>query len=421
MSAQRGSSLLSMGAVAEVEFDPTDPRTWFMIQHRENQGLDRIEITAQFHDHSMTLAGIPASKFYYDARTTVNVMAAVAAYYGFDSGRASFDIYNIEAEAMGAKMIYADNAMPTIDFRAPLVKGPDDLAKLKPPDWLTTARAPYALDVTKLNTRMGANRGLFCAPFSLAVGVRSYPKLIRDMKRDPKFAHEIFTRLVDDVLPSYLQTQKDYCGVTMALGADAWSAFPNVPPEMHEEWVVPYAMRLFQNCQSFGVMALTVAAADYCEERIERFDKQILFNLLDIQSKLFGGTPTFFLGMGRLVDLPLEPLVEYLDAYKEKDVQASLTAGINARLLRDGPVEKIVESVKRYIDVLGRDHNLSVWLANIPADAPPEHIHAAVAATHTYGQRPIAENLDEIEVQVPERESFQEYADKMSEGAGLGI
>ena len=90
-------------------------------------------------------------------------------------------------------------------------------------------------------------------------------------------------------------------------------------------------------------------------------------------------------------------------------MRLSIIASLNARLLRDGPVEKIVDTVKRFIDMLGRDHNLAISLANVPADTPSPHIHTAVAATHTYGHFPIAPNLDDIPFQPPQREPFEEY------------
>jgi hypothetical protein len=102
-------------------------------------------------------------------------------------------------------------------------------------------------------------------------------------------------------------------------------------------------------------------------------------------------------------------------------MRVSIVASLNARLLRDGPVDKIIDTIKRYIEVLGRDHNLAISLANIPADTSPRHIHTAVAATRTYGRLPLARNLDEVALQVPERESFQEYLEKMSSGTGLNI
>jgi len=114
-------------------------------------------------------------------------------------------------------------------------------------------------------------------------------------------------------------------------------------------------------------------------------------------------------------------VIEYLAPYKTNSVRMTISVGVNARLLRDGPVERIVAYIKRLIDLLGRDHNISFWLANIPADTPSEHIHAAVAAVHTYGRRPIAGDLDAVELHIPERESFQEYVAEVSRGTGLGI
>ena len=45
-------------------------------------------------------------------------------------------------------------------------------------------------------------------------------------------------------------------------------------------------------------------------------------------------------------------------------------------------------------------------------DAPPEHIHAAVAACRTYGRYPAPDNLDDIPFEPPERESFEEFLEK---------
>lgn len=88
---------------------------------------------------------------------------------------------------------------------------------------------------------------------------------------------------------------------------------------------------------------------------------------------------------------------------------AFVAAGVDAALLQRGPVEAIVERIKLYIDKLARDGRCMIHLNQIPADTPPEHIHAAVAACHTYGQYPIADNLDDIHFENPRRESFAEF------------
>ncbi len=409
-------SLLIALPPAGAKLDPKDPGTWWAATAPRERG--RIEVSAQMHDHVMMLAGVPAKRFYYEPEVNFKVASAVAAYYGLDSPQAIGDVYNFEAEALGSTMIYGQNSMPTIDFRDPLIKTHKDLDDLTAPDWLDKPRIRFSLDLIKLGGALEC-LGFFCAPFSLAVGLCSYPGLIKFMKRDPQFAQAIFTKLVDDILPSYLKVMKEYTGVDTAVGADAWASYPNIPPEMAAEWAVGYDMRLFQNCQKFGMTATGIAEGDYCEEQLDKFDKSILFRCFDTQVKSFFGLPICFLGMGRWQDYPLEAVAEYLEPYKQQGIRGGVMAGINARMLRDGPPERIVDNVKRFVKVLGRDHNLSIFLSNIPADTPPQHVHAAVAAVCAYGRLPLTQNVDEVEFKMPQRESFQEYVQKMSNGAGL--
>jgi hypothetical protein len=75
-------------------------------------------------------------------------------------------------------------------------------------------------------------------------------------------------------------------------------------------------------------------------------------------------------------------------------------------------VDKIVDIIKRYIRTFAREHELSINLSNIPADTPSDHVHAAVAAIHTFGRKPIAENLDAIKFETPRREPFTEWKRK---------
>jgi hypothetical protein len=113
--------------------------------------------------------------------------------------------------------------------------------------------------------------------------------------------------------------------------------------------------------------------------------------------------------MGNWHIYPLEPVREYTDKLRQQGINIFIRAGVNARVVRDGPEEKIIAIIKRYISTLARDHELTIWLANIPADTPAQHVHAAVAAAHTYGRKPIVRDLNEVKVAVPQRETFQEW------------
>jgi hypothetical protein len=88
---------------------------------------------------------------------------------------------------------------------------------------------------------------------------------------------------------------------------------------------------------------------------------------------------------------------------------AFVTAGVDAALLQNGPLEVIVDRIKLYIDKMARDGRCMIHLNQIAAETPPEHIHAAVAACHAYGKHPIPDNLDDIHFEIPKRESFSQF------------
>jgi len=378
-------------------------------------GMETLTIGAQCHDHVMYLTKSPAKKFYSDFSFNFEMGEIVGRYYNMDFPAGGFDIYDLEVEALGGKLIYGENSMPTIDFRYPLIKTPEDLKKLKMKkvDFYKDGRYPTLLKGGGI-AQAGMTMVSFCSPFSLAVGLMGFPALIKAMRKQPNFAHEVFKFIVDDVLTPSIKAQNDATGALMGIGADAWACVPNLSPDEMKEWVVPYNQRVEMNAKKFGVMAMNVSG-DYCEERIEKFDPKILHASFDVEVASMGGTPAIFLGMGRWQDYPLEAVRDYTEKFRKEGKTVSVTAGINARLLRDGPVDKIVDTIKRYIDTFARDHDLTIFLMNVPYDTPSDHIHAAVAATHTYGKLPIADNLDDIKLVIPKRESFDEWL-KTEEG-----
>jgi hypothetical protein len=150
-------------------------------------------------------------------------------------------------------------------------------------------------------------------------------------------------------------------------------------------------------------------SAEYCEERLDNFDAGVLHNCFNVQLAIRESGPFLMLTQGRWHEYPLEAVREYTETYLKQGIRIGIILGINALLLRDGPVEKIVNTIKRFIDTFGRDHDLTISLANVPVDTPCSHVHAAVAAVHTYGRKPIADDLETIDFVLPVRESYGEW------------
>jgi len=399
-----------------IEIDPSDPKTWWNARAESLVPNESIVAAAQCPDHVRSLTDIPAHKLYTDPETHIRAAAAVSAYYEFDTLVTAHDIYNFEIEALGGKLIFGES-LPTIDIHQPLIASHKDLDKLVAPDrWVDKGRVRLSYEHSKLS---GA-AAMFCGPFSLAVGMRGYASLIRDMRRDPAFAHELFSRLVESIIPSYIKEGAGYTGMNVWIGADAWSSFPNLSPALYEKWVTPYALKLSQNLGQSGLFASLVGNADYCEEDLSKFSKEILWKCFDNQTAIAGGLPMLVLYMGRWQDYPLEPVIEYAESKKAQGIDTTImVAGVNARVLRDGPIDKILAAVKRLCVLAQHANVMSITAGSLPDDAPAEHIHAMIAAVRAYGALPIAEDLDKVEVHIPKRESFAEYVHKMSGGKGL--
>jgi uroporphyrinogen-III decarboxylase len=372
----------------------------------------------QCHDHAMTVAQVPARKFYWDAELMVDVHVAVQRWYGFDTFTIVPDAYNFEVEALGGKMIYSDAAMPTVDTNEPLIKERADLDKLGSLD-PSKGRIPMGVEVARLICEKVSGPlavGFFCSPFSFICQAMGYPRAVRALRRDRVLAQELFDYAENEAIFPFLKAQSEQPGVTQSAGADAWACFPNLTPEMVEEWIVPSAERMKEKGKrelGMNVMA-GLAAADYCEEDPAKFDKEIMFKCWAVARKLFL-MDVAFSAMGRTQDWNIEWLQEFAVQHGKGSRKLPIYASLNGRFVRDSTPEQIVDKIREWIDVLGRDGRVLFFIGNVPADTPPVNVHTIVHAVHTLGRYPIAEHLASIPIRPPAFQPFDEWLESQPE------
>jgi len=384
-------------------------RTFAMLLGRRSDVIPFMG--PQIHDHAMTVAGVPAYKYYFDAELLVDVQIAVERWYGFDTYTIIPDAYNFEVEALGAKMIYSDFAMPTVDRNQPLIQGPDDLARLRPLD-PSKGRIPMGVEAARLISERASGpfaMGFFCSPFSFLIQASDYTTVIRALKKDKAFAQDLFDFAENQAIFPYLQAQAE-AGVKQSAGADAWAAFPHLTPDLAQEWVIPSAERLAARAKKeLGLTAMAgLAACDYCEENPEKFDKDLMYRCWDI------GRQTFMIdvavsAMGRTQDWTMQWLQDYAKEHGRFGRKLPVFASLNARFMRDSSPQTIVEKIREWIDVLGRDGRVLFFIGNVPADTPPINVHTAVHAVHTLGRYPIADDLSSVEIDPPDFKPFDDW------------
>lgn len=393
---------------AQPALDPGLARALGVMMH---QPVDKIPFMGpQSHDHCMTVAKVPARKYYWDAELHADVQIAVQRWYGFDTFMVIHDAYNLEVEALGGKMIYGDNTMPTVDTANPLIKTPADLDRIGSLD-VSKGRIPMGVGLAKAIVEKAPGPfagGYFCSPFSFLCQAMGYPKALRAIKRDKVFAQELFDFAENQAIFPFLKAFSD-AGVKSATGPDAWSAFPDLTPELVEEWVIPSAQRLAAKAEKeLGMHALAgTAAADYCEEDPSKFDKAIMFKCWEACLKL---NPAFvFAFMGRTQDWDMHWMQEFALTHGPNGLKQPCYVGINGRFIRDSTPEQIVDLLRQWFDILARDGGLLISIANVPSDTAPVNIHTAVKAVRELGCYPIAPDLKAIKVPAATYQPFDEW------------
>jgi uroporphyrinogen decarboxylase len=339
-------------------------RTW--------QGsADRAPVVAQMHEFALACSGKPGRVFYRDAASLVDGIAGAALEFGLDLPGISYDVYNIELEALGQPILFPDRTAPVADDGFRLLADKCDLASLRPPDPGRTGRMPFVLGLQRgFRELTGQPPGLqFCAPFSLAALVRGYQRFIEDICLDPAFAHELLCFLTEQVIAPWIIRQKEeFPEAAAAAGADAFCSPPMTSPAIIEEFSIPYILRLRELCP-IKVTVVNWWGESSCPDPLQ---------LLDLKRKVSTG-------LIRVQD----PDLAALGARPFKDYAARhglvLELGLGEIPLHRGPIGEIEERIRSLIGDSCAGDRLIVYLASLNADTPPDNLRAAVAAVKRFG------------------------------------
>ncbi|MCX5909694.1 MAG: hypothetical protein NTY64_21600 [Deltaproteobacteria bacterium] len=245
-----------------------------------------------------------------------------------------------------------------------------------------------------------AARIRFCSPFSLAVNVRGIETLLMDILTAPQFAHRLLTFLTDEVLIPWVQAQREAIGQPKATGsgADAAASPPIVNVPILEEFVMPYVARMNEK------IGPVISVGNWGQSYLYRQPKHFR-RMLELMAKM---SPNLL--MCADPDVAATGPDPYVEFAQEKKIPLML--GVDSHLLQEGPIEKIVERCREYVQVGERvNRRLILFFNDIPVDTPPDHVHAAIAAVRHFGKYPIQE-LSLQSFRPTKSESFQSFRER---------
>lgn len=352
-----------------------------MGEYNFNQGFKRVARTmkgegdcppvfAQLHEFALQQSNESGVKFYQDPEIYVRGILNTTKNINLDIPDIVWDVYNIEAHALGGKIIFEEKASPVLD-QTPMIENEKDLAGLKIPDPEKSGRYPWAmacLEIFRELTGISSPHN-FCAPMSLATLLMGYEKLVVAIYTHPDFVHKVLTVLTEEVIAPYINAVfKKFKNCPAADGSDALSSLPFFTQDMIENFSVPYILRLKELCGEKVVVRNWWG--DSFSKNVDAFwdiKMRIGNQVLEVQDP-----DLFKVGTGKVM------------AYAKKK-GCPVIFGVDQTLLATGSPEEIKMRVKNYIKIGGKERKLILYLCNLNFATPVENINAAMSAVKESG------------------------------------
>lgn len=369
----QGAQISGEDPMPEFDFEVGYKR----LEKAMNGGTDEAAFIVQMHEFAMARSGFPAHEFYTNPAIFARGVCQTTVDCRFDVPSFIWDVYNVEAEALGVPLVLFEDMAPALDNVIPFIENEKDLAKLKSPDPATAGRLPMVAEILHQVKELTGRRPphCFCGPFTMAAHLMTFENLVVQMTQNPAFVHKVLEFIVDEVLiPIGEYMLKQFPDLPFYDGSDATASLPFITQEMQEEFAMEPILRMQRGLER--PVYVDNWWGDFYPEDRERFWE----NKLKV-------TPDFFKIQDP--DLWKVGLAQPMDFAKRK--KKSVVLGIDNNLFQNGPPEEIEKRVHEYMEVIEEaDGKGCVYFCNLSAVTPPEHVKVAVDAALAFrdGERP---------------------------------
>ena len=329
---------------------------------------DRVPVYAQMSHHSARLVGESTIDFFTKAETFLRCELAADIFYEIDAATINYDVYNIESEALGAKLIWNEEQIPAIDPQSHLLRSAEGYEDLRPIKFGSAGRMPYVLEINRRLMDMGLSPKVrFTGLFTFAANLLGLEELILAIVTEPERVHRLMSFLADEVVGPWIQCQRESCGRNeTATGSDALASPPLIGVEMVREFCLRYIERLEEKV---GGIRLAGLWGESCLRNPRE--------LLDIKRAGTAGTI-------QVLDPDVSALGPRLFKGYADQYGIGLIMGLDAHLIASGPVEEIAARARMFIEEAGMEGRFVLFMNDIAYTAPVENVKAVISAAREY-------------------------------------
>ncbi len=341
-------------------------------------GCDEVPFIAQMHEFAMRESGIPGDEFYLDAKKFVRGICQTSESFGFDTPSFLWDVYNVEAEALGCRLATFKDMAPAIESTVPLVATEKDLAGLKAPDPWSTGRMPMVMEIMQQVKHQAGITPMpcFCAPFTLASHIMTFENLIVQMQENPRFVHKVLAFLVDEVIAPYINAVLvEFPEAVYADGSDAVASLPFITRDMLEEFALGPLERLQKQ----------VARPVYCDNW---WGDSFTDDLHGFWAQKLRATPPYLKVQDPdLARIGVQPVIDYA-----VENELPVVLGVDNNVFQNGPEQEIRRRIHEYMEAIEEVGRGAVYLCSLSAITPAENVRIAIEACKDFraGVRPWA-------------------------------
>jgi uroporphyrinogen decarboxylase len=326
---------------------------------------DRIPVNLLISDHAARVIGVTVGAYNNSAELLARGQIAAWRRYGADNVNTGPGLIGI-AEAIGSTIAFPDSSPYVVD---PAVKEESDLDRLKVPDPERDGRLPLFIEAARLVLKeIGDQVPLSMTtsgPFTTAASIRGTERFLRDLHKNPAFAHRLLRLATDSVIRFAASAVQ--VGARIGL-ADPTASGTMISQDKFRTFALPYLQEI-----STAITALAGVAPSL----------HICGNTSKIWREM-ADTGVSVLSLDDAVDLG--------EAKRLVGDKVALLGNVRPTgSMYLGTPDDVVADARQCL-AKGWDNPRGYILGlgcGLPIDTPPENIHALVAAARDYGRWPL--------------------------------